>query len=198
VAGAVHRAAAFAFGGWVVIPPGSVPPHLQAGLSAPMSQMQQPPLPPSITGPHGPALAVRVGPAGADVAQRHIHQGGTPDDLIEAAALSLRQAAMVNGALDPARYSAWVHQRLAFLSHIPDAAALFGTIEFAQHTIEIVMAFRASRDGVDQQSQGGPQSAQSPVPQSVPPSRPAPPANALMPVAQSVVPGGRSPTSPAR
>jgi len=164
-----------------------VPPYLQSGMSPPMSKMQQPPLPRSIAGEHGPAIIVRVGPAGADVAKTHLHHGGSIDALIEAAALSLRQAAMVHGSLDPARCTAWVRPRLAFLSEIPDAGAIFGTIDDAQHAIEVVMAHRAARgDAVPQ-----------PVPssKSMPPPSSTLPPNALMPVAQSAVPGGRPQTS---
>lgn len=170
--------------------PGPVPLHLQSGRSPPVSQMEQPPLPPSVAGEHGPAIIVRVGPAGADVAKMHLHHGGSTDTLIEAAALSLRKAATVHGLLDPARYSVWMHQRLAFLSEIPDAAAIFGTIDDAQHTINVVMAHRAARGDAGPQPQGP--SPSSPVPS----SRPAPPSNALLPVARSAVPGGRPPTSP--
>lgn len=47
---------------------------------------------------------------------------------------------MVQGRLDPAQYAQWVHQRVQFLSQIPNAAAMFGTIEAAQHTIQAVLA----------------------------------------------------------
>jgi len=188
VAGAVHRAAAVALGRRVTSPLGHGPAswHPGLGLSTPVSQMRQSPLPPSLTGENGPALVVRVGPAGADAAKMHLHHGGSPDTLIEAAALSLQQAAMVHGSLDPARYAAWVQHRLAFLSQIPDAAAIFGTIDDAQHTIGIVMAHRSAGGGAVSQAPGQPSSVPSLVLQ--PSSRSAPQPNALLPVAQSAVP----------
>lgn len=151
--------------------------------------MEQPPLPPSLTGEHGPAVIVRVGPAGADVAKLHLHHGGSTDTLIEAAALSLRQVAMVHGSLDPARYTAWLHQRLAFLSEIPDAAAMFGTVDDARHTIDAVMAHRSARGDAGPQQQG--RAVPSPSSSPVPSSRSAPQPNALLPVARSAVPVGR-------
>ena len=52
--------------------------------------------------------------------------GGSVDDLTQAAAFSLWQAAMKDGVLDPAKAEAWRNQRKSFLSQIPDAAAKFG------------------------------------------------------------------------
>lgn len=141
--------------------------------------MQQPPLPPRLTGETGPAVVVRVGPAGADVARLHLHHGGSPDTLIEAAALSLRHAALAHGKLDPAQYATWVQHRLAFLSQILDAAALFGTVDDAQHTIATVLAHRSTGGGAAPQSQGRP------APSPLPSSRSAPQPNALLPVVQS-------------
>ena len=136
--------------------------------------MKQPPMPPSLTGETGPAIVVRVGPAGADVAKLHLHHGGSPDTLIEAAALSLAQTAMQHGTLDPAAYATWVQQRLQFLAHIPNAAALFGTVEAAQHTVEAVTARRPDAVSAKRRSQGP----------SAPPSPAAVQPNALLPVAR--------------
>ena len=131
---------------------GPLPPRhtMTSGMSPPLSQVPQSPLPPRLTGtPHGapipapgglPGLVVRVGPPGADAAQAHLRAGHSPDALVEAAANSLAQSAMVNGQLDPARYEAWVNGRLQFLAHIPGAAELFGSVEAAQRTIQAVMA----------------------------------------------------------
>lgn len=121
--------------------PGTSPPASRVAHSAhPQSMVKQPhgaPMP----SPMGlPAIIVRVGPPGGDAAQAHLHAGHSPDALVEAAANSLAQAAMVHGRLDPARYVQWVQQRVQFLSHILDAAALFGTLEAAQRTIQAVTA----------------------------------------------------------
>ena len=86
-----------------------------------------------------PGLIVRVGPPGGDAARAHLDAGHSPDALVEAAANSLVQAAVVNGRLDPARYEAWLNQRVQFLREIPNAAALFGSVEAAAQTIAAVM-----------------------------------------------------------
>ena len=73
-----------------------------------------------------PNIIVKTGSAGADVAKAYLKAGGSVDDLTQAAAFSLRQAAMKDGVLDPAKAEAWRNQRKSFLSQIPDAAAKFG------------------------------------------------------------------------
>jgi len=73
-----------------------------------------------------PSAIVRVGTAGADTAKAYLRAGGTAEGLADAAAFSLRQAAMKDGVLDPAAYARWAKDRAAFLSQIPDAAARFG------------------------------------------------------------------------
>jgi len=135
---------------------GPLPPRdpTRTGSSPPLSQVAHSPLPPRMVNqPQGaplpapaglPGLIVRVGPAGGDAAQAHLRAGHSPDALVEAAANSLAQAAMVNGRLDPAQYHQWVQQRLQFLAQIPNAAALFGSVEAAQRTIQAVM----TRSGV--------------------------------------------------
>ena len=123
--------------------PGTVTMHPPA--SPPMSQVVHAPLPQSLQGsavpaPGGlPGLIVRVGPPGGDAARAHLDAGHSPDALVEAAANSLFQAAVVQGRLDPARYIAWLQQRVQFLREIPNAAALFGSVEAAANTIAAVM-----------------------------------------------------------
>ncbi len=73
-----------------------------------------------------PAAIVKVGPAGADTASAYLRAGGTAEGLADAAAFSLRQAAMKDGVLNPAAYARWAKERQSFLSQIPDAAARFG------------------------------------------------------------------------
>lgn len=131
---------------------GPLPPRdpTRTGASPPISTVAHTPLPPRMVGqPHGapvpapaglPGLIVRVGPAGGDAALAHLGAGHSPGALVEAAANSLAMAAMVNGRLDPARYAQWVQQRLQFLAHVPDAAALFGSVEAAERTIQAVMS----------------------------------------------------------
>lgn len=163
------------------------PASWQSGASPPMSQVVHAPLPQSLHGSSTPApgglpgVIVRVGPAGGDAARTHLNAGHAPDALVEAAANSLGQAAMVGGRLDPARYAAWLQQRVQFLREIPNAAALFGSVEAAAHTIAAVMAVHAAGGGVQQVQQ-------QPRPQPGPPSRPAVQQNALTPLARS---GGR-------
>lgn len=151
--------------------PGRTTWHPGSGLPTPVSQMRQSPLPPSLRGRSGAAIIMRIGPAGADVARVHLRDGGSPDALIEAAALSLAQAAVHHGTIDHTRYSAWVHQHLPFLSQIPNAAALFGTVADAQRTVASVMAHRPATVGGPPHQQGQP-------------SRPAVQQNALMSVAR--------------
>lgn len=127
------------------------------GMSPPISHMVQPPLPPHLTHkPHGapvpapgglPGLIVQTGPPGSDAAQAHLQAGHSVDDLVEAAANSLAAAAMVHGRLDPGRYAEWVQQRLHFLGHIPNAAALFGNVEAAQRTIHAVTSRAGAAGG---------------------------------------------------
>lgn len=142
---------------------GPLPPRdpTRTGASPPVSQVAHSPMPPRmLSHPHGaplpapsglPGIIVRVGPAGGDAAQAHLRAGHSPDALIEAAANSLAQSAMVGGRLDPARYAQWVQQRVQFLSQIPGAAALFGTVEAAQHTIQAVMSRPGAAGGQTQQ-----------------------------------------------
>jgi len=73
-----------------------------------------------------PNAIVKVGTAGADTARAYLRAGGTAEGLADAAAFSLRQAAMKDGVLDPAAYAKWAKDRQSFLSQIPDAAARFG------------------------------------------------------------------------
>ncbi len=73
-----------------------------------------------------PSAIVKTGPAGADTAKAYLAAGGSPEALSDAAAFSLRQAAMKDGVLDPAAYAKWAKERQSFLSQIPDAAARFG------------------------------------------------------------------------
>ncbi len=73
-----------------------------------------------------PTVIVRVGQAGADVAKAYLKAGGSPEALADAAAFSLRQAAMKDGVIDPAAYARWAKERASFLSQIPDAAQKFG------------------------------------------------------------------------
>lgn len=91
-----------------------------------------------------PNLIVRAGPVGADVAKAYIKAGGTPEALSDAAAFSLRQAAMKDGVLDPAKYAAWAQQRQSFLSQIPDAAARFGAAADASRAAQV-----ATKTGAD-------------------------------------------------
>lgn len=73
-----------------------------------------------------PAAIVKVGAGGAETAKAYLKAGGTAEGLADAAAFSLRQSAMKDGALDPAAYAKWAKERQSFLSQIPDAAAKFG------------------------------------------------------------------------
>ncbi len=124
-----------------------------------------------------PSLIVRTGAAGAETAKAYLAAGGTPEALSEAAAFSLRQAAMKDGVLDPAKYAAWAQQRQAFLSQIPDAAARFGSAadatrraadvgkavdstiqqaaKTAQRTVDDAMATRATAIKAQQDSVAG-------------------------------------------
>ena len=66
----------------------------------------------------------------------YLRAGGSPEALSDAAAYSLRQAAMrSDGTLDPGRYLAWAHGRAGFLSQIPEAAARFGAAADAQVSV---------------------------------------------------------------
>ncbi len=96
-----------------------------------------------------PNLIVRVGPAGADTAKAYIAAGGTPAALADAAAFSLRQFAMKDGVIDPAKYATWTKDRAAFLSQIPDAAARFGK---AADTSERAAAVGKASDQTIQQA----------------------------------------------
>ena len=135
--------------------------------------MRQPPLPPSLTGRTGPAIIVRTGPAGADVARAHLRHGGSLDALVEAAALSLAQEAMADGRLDPARYATWAQHRVAFLSQIPDAASWFGTVADAERTVNAIVPRAAVARG------------HAPAYQQDQPSSPPVRHNALMPLART-------------
>lgn len=124
-----------------------------------------------------PGAIVRTGPAGADVARAYLRAGGTPEALSDAAAFSLRQAAMKDGVIDPTKYAAWAQQRASFLSQIPDAAARFGAAAdatraaqaggkmadtlmkqaagVAQRTVDDAMAARAAATKAEQTSVAG-------------------------------------------
>ena len=129
---------------------GPLPPRnpKRSGMSPPISQMAHAPLPHHLAPkPHGaplpapgglPGTIVRVGPAGGDAAQAHLRAGHSPGELVEAAANSLAQAAMVHGRLDPSQFAEWVRHRLHFLAHIPHATELFGTVEAAECTIQAI------------------------------------------------------------
>lgn len=85
-----------------------------------------------------PNLIVRVGPAGADVAKAYLKAGGDPAALSDAAAYSLRQAAMrPDGTLDPAKVGVWAKARSSFLSQIPADADRFSAAADAQRAVEV-------------------------------------------------------------
>ena len=167
------------------MPPGASTPQSSALPAEPgLSRVIHAPFPASLVGnrpgapvpaPGGlPGLIVRVGPPGGDAARAHLGAGHSPDALVEAAANSLVSAAMVHGQLDPARFTAWLQQRVQFLREIPNAQALFGSVEAAAHTIAAVMGQNHAAGGAQQlQRQPGQ------------PARPAVPLNALMPMAVS-------------
>jgi len=124
-----------------------------------------------------PDAIVRTGSAGADVAKAYLKAGGTPEALAAAAAFSLRQTAMKDGVIDPAKYASWAQQRQSFLSQIPDAAARFGAAAdaaraareggktadallkqaagVAQRTVDDAMAARAAATKAEQASVAG-------------------------------------------
>src|SRR6185312_14860355 len=92
-----------------------------------------------------PNIIVKVGPQGADVVRAYTAAGGTPEALTDAAAYSLRQAALKpDGTLDPAKYQAWAKQRSSFLSALPDAANRFRTAADAQIAVNDAAAARAA------------------------------------------------------
>ena len=93
-----------------------------------------------------PNIIVKTGPAGADTARAYLAAGGTPDALTDAAAFSLRQAAMrADGTLDPQRFAQWQAKRASFLSQIPDAQSSFGLAADAQRALETGQADATAR-----------------------------------------------------
>lgn len=178
-------------GGQVTIQTNPLMPSPPAAAPPGPSQVVHAPFPSSLVGnrpgapvpvPGGlPGLIVRVGPPGGVAARAHLDAGHSSDTLIEAAANSLAAAAMVGGRLDPARYEAWLQQRVQFLREIPNADALFGSVEAAAHTIAAIMGQNRS---VGSAVGGGQQQPQQPQ-QPGQPSRPPVETNALLPLVVS-------------
>jgi hypothetical protein len=101
-----------------------------------------------------PDVIVRAGPMGADVAKAYLKAGGTPEGLADMAAFSLRQAAMKDGVIDPAKYADWAAKRSGFLSQIPDAAAKFGAAADASRAAQAAAERGAAALKLAQQSVG--------------------------------------------
>lgn len=91
-----------------------------------------------------PALIARVGPPGRDVALAYLKAGGTPADLENTAAYSLRQFAVKDdGTLDVGKTATWIKQRAPFLSVTPELTARFRDAASAQSAVDQAMATRA-------------------------------------------------------
>jgi hypothetical protein len=83
------------------------------------------------------ASIIRTGAAGADHARVYLAKGGDPAALSDAAAFSLRRAAMrPDGTLDPRLAADWADKRESFLSVLPDARAKFGAAAAAQRAFD--------------------------------------------------------------
>ena len=89
-----------------------------------------------------PNIIVKTGPTGAETARAYLAAGGSPQALADAAAFSLRQAAMgPDGLLNINSAASWLKGRQSFLSQTPELR------QAIQATVDARAALDAGRTG---------------------------------------------------